>query len=116
MAKAARRSLDRRALVDQVLTDFSLFIKKRCPEAELEISLTRFEDEDGHILVFPPDDIAEADRDRLDAQLAKRSVHLLLKTGVLILAGVYEPSQRPGGQRSSRPRTVGRAVLTRKRR
>jgi hypothetical protein len=116
MGRAARRSEDRRALVDRVITEFALFIKKRCPAAELEISLTRFEDEDGHILVFPPDRLAEADRDRLDAEIAKRSVDILLKTGVLILAGVYESSQRPRGQRSTRPRAVERAPLTRKRR
>lgn len=116
MPRAARRTMDRRALVDRYVTDLTSVIKDRCPDAELEISFTRYEDEDAHILVFPPDDFKEADRDRLSAKVAERSVNILLKTGVLILAGVYEPSQRPGRRHGPRPSTARRPARARSRR
>ena len=94
MARPIPVGTNHRALVDRQVTALSLFIKERCPQAELEISLTRYEEEEAHILVFPPDTLAEADREKLDAELAERSLDILLETGLLILAGVYERDQR----------------------
>ena len=94
MARAVRQPVDRRSLADQYVTDFSLFIKKRCPEAHLEISFTRYEEEDAHIRVFPPETLSEKECERLGHEIAERSIDILLETGLLILAGVYEPQQR----------------------
>jgi hypothetical protein len=94
MAKPLPLGTDRRTLADQYVTDFSVYIKDLCPGADLEISFVRYEEEDAHIRVFPPDSLSEEERETLDAQIAERSIDILLETGLLILAGVYEPHQR----------------------
>jgi hypothetical protein len=94
-----RRVVDRRDLVDHHVTSLSLLIKERCPEAEMEISFTRYEDEDAHIWVFPPETLGEAERDRLWHEIADKSLDILLESGVLILTGVFQPDQRSEGRR-----------------
>lgn len=94
MAKSLQAIKDRRALLDRYLTETGLFIKKRCPDAKVEVSVTQHEDEDAHILVFPPDTLSEKAREKLADACADKSVSILLETGLLILIGVYEPSQR----------------------
>lgn len=89
---------DRTALLDKYVTEISLLAKEQCPDAAVEVLFTRYEDEDAHILVFLPEDTSEKDIDKLGQALTNRSVEILLDTGLLILAGVYEATQR-------RPRT-----------
>ena len=95
MAKGTPSVLERRDLLDQHLTSLSLLIKEWCPDGELDISLTRYEDEDAHVRIFPPDTTGEEERNRLADRLADRTLDILSETGLLILTGVYEPAQRP---------------------
>ncbi|MBI2875443.1 MAG: hypothetical protein HYY20_01020 [Candidatus Tectomicrobia bacterium] len=60
----------------------------------MEISSIRYECEDAHIRVFPPPSLTDQEREALDFQLAQKSIDILLETGLLILAGLYEPCQR----------------------
>lgn len=91
-------------LLDTYVTGLILLAKAQCPEAVVEVLFTRYEDEDAHIFAFLPDNASEADKDRLGEVLTKRSVEILLDTGLLILAGVYDASHRRGG--------VGRSAVT----
>jgi hypothetical protein len=86
---------DRTALLDKYVTELSLLAKEQCPEAAIEVLFTQYEDEDAHIFAFLPEGANEMDMDRLGEALTKRSVEILLDTGLLILAGVYEASQHP---------------------
>ena|SRR3989338_8909948 len=88
------REKGRRSLLDHRLTDASLFIKKRCPEAVIEVSPASYEDEDAHLLVFPPDTLSDKAREKLADACADKSLSILLETGLLILIGVYEHAQR----------------------
>jgi hypothetical protein len=45
---------DRRKLLDAKLTELALYAKEVCPGAIVEVSTTTYEDEDGHVEVFPP--------------------------------------------------------------
>ncbi len=85
---------ERIALIDRYVTELVLLIKGQCPDAVVEVLFTHYEDEDAHILVFVPQEIDGTAVDRLQAVLTERSVQILDETGVLILAGVYEASQR----------------------
>ena len=85
---------DRAALLEKYVTEISLLAKELCPEAVVEVLFTRYEDEDAHIVVFVPAGVSEMDMDTLGEALTNRSVEILLDTGLLILAGVYEASQR----------------------
>ena len=84
----------RTVFLDQSITEIVSLAKAQCPQADVEILSTRCEDEDAHVLVFLPEGIGEADIDRLGEALTNRSVEILLDTGLLILVGVYEASQR----------------------
>lgn len=93
MAKPLQSPKERRVLLDRCLTEVSLFIKKLCPTAVVEVSTTRYEDEDAHIMVFPPETLSEKAREKLADACADQSVSILLETGLLILIGVYDTAQ-----------------------
>jgi REP element-mobilizing transposase RayT len=94
---------DRRTLVDHYITEISSLAQKHCPEADIEVLAAPYEDEDAHIVVLIPQEVGENEMDRLSELLTKRSTELLLDTGLLILAGVYEASEQPKNRSSARP-------------
>jgi hypothetical protein len=94
-------STDRTALLDRYVAELIQLAKAQYPEASVEILPVPFEDEDAHILIYPPEGTSETDLDRLGDALTERSVEILLDTGLLILVGVYEASQRCPGTGSS---------------
>jgi len=55
-----------RALLDAKLTELVLYAKELCPEAVVETSTIQYEDEDGHVDVFPPPAVPEAQEERID--------------------------------------------------
>jgi len=81
---------DYRDRLDTAVTAFSLFICDLCPEARMEISFTRYEDEDAHIWVSLPADFTPEAREDLANHLAEKCLDLLLAEGFLILAGLED--------------------------
>ena len=90
-------STDHTALLDRYVTELIQLAKAQYPEASIQVLPVPFEDEDAHILVYPPEGTSDTDMDRLGDTLTERSVEILLDTGLLILIGVYEAAQRPIG-------------------
>jgi hypothetical protein len=88
---------ERTRLLDEYITEPILLVKGSCPDAIVEVLSTRYEDEDAHILVYPPESTSDTDMDRLGDVLTERSVEILLDTDLLILIGVYEAAQRRQG-------------------
>jgi hypothetical protein len=86
--------VDRRILVDQYLTEMSLYAKQLCPEAKVELLTTSYEGEDGHLRVFPPTGFADRELATLEDKLAEKSTEILLSTGLSILVGVFEPEEQ----------------------
>jgi hypothetical protein len=82
---------DYRNRLDAAVTAFSLFIRDLCPEARLEISFVRYEDEDAHIWVSLPASLTAEEREAIANRLAEKSLDILLAEGFLILAGIEEP-------------------------
>ena len=81
---------DYRDRLDAAVTAFSHFICDLCPEARMEISFTRYEDEDAHIWVSLPATFTPQAREDLANHLAEKSLDFLLAEGFLILAGLEE--------------------------
>ena len=81
---------DYRDRLDATVTAFSLFICDLCPEARMEISFTRYEDEDAHIWVSLPANFTPDAREDLANRFAEKSLDFLLAEGFLILAGLEE--------------------------
>jgi hypothetical protein len=80
----------RRMLIDKYLTELSLFAKSLCPEAKIEATTEAFEDEDGHIRVYPPAGISEKAIEEVEGKIASRCVEILIEEGVCICAAVYD--------------------------
>jgi hypothetical protein len=83
-------SSERKTLVDLYLAELSLLAKRLCPEARIEATTEAFEDEDGHVRIYPPVGLGEADIADIEGKLADRCVDILLENGVFICAAVYD--------------------------
>ncbi len=83
-----------RALLDAKLTELALYAKELCPDAVVETSTIHYEDEDGHVEVFPPPALPEAQEDRIELALAARAGEIFEKTGLYILCAVLDPTTR----------------------
>ena len=91
MAGTIQTLIDYRNKLDAAITAFSLFIHDLCQEAQLEISLARYEDEDAHIWVSLPATLTAGNREDLANRIAEKSLDILLEDGFLILAGIEDP-------------------------
>jgi hypothetical protein len=89
-SKDRRVLLDRRALLDAKLTELILYAKELCPEAMVEASTIQYDDEDGHIRVFPPPTLSEAEEERIELALSARAGEIFDATGLFILCAVFD--------------------------
>ena len=83
-------SSERKGLVDNYLTELSLLAKRLCPEARIEATTEAFEDEDGHVRVYPPAGLREEEIADIEGKLADRCVDILVEKGVFICSAVYD--------------------------
>lgn len=81
----------RRTLVGHYLTEVSLLAKALCPEARVETTTENYEDEDGHVRIYPPAGFSEGQILELEGQIAERCVDMLVDTGIFLCAAVYAP-------------------------
>jgi len=91
MADMTQISRDYRIKLDKAVTAFSLFIHALCPDAQLEVSFVRYENEDAHIWVTLPPTLSETEREDCANRMAEKSLDILLTEDLLILAGVENP-------------------------
>jgi hypothetical protein len=85
---------DRRTLLDAKLTELMLYAKELCPEAVVEASTIQYDDEDGHMRVFPPPALSEAEEECLEMALGTRAGEIFDATGLLILCAVFDTPTR----------------------
>lgn len=83
----------RRVLVDRHLTEVSLLAKQLCPEAKVETTAESYEDEDGHVRIYPPTGLTDRQIEELEGKVADRCVDILVETGVFLCSAVYEPDR-----------------------
>lgn len=83
-------SFDRRSAIDARLTELMLYAKELCPGAVVDISPLQYEDEDGHVEVFPPYALTDAEVDRLELTLASRAAEIFDLTGLYIVCAVLD--------------------------
>jgi hypothetical protein len=91
MARTVQELTTYRHRLDEAVTAFSLFIRELCPEAQLDIAFTHYEEEDAHIWVSLPLTLTAEEREELANRMAEKSIDLLLAEGLLIMVGVEEP-------------------------
>lgn len=85
---------DRRTTLDTKLLELALYAKELCPDAVVETNSIQYEDEDGHLDVFPPPTLSEAEEDRLELTLAARAGDIFDQTGLYILCAVLDATAR----------------------
>lgn len=85
---------ENRLLLDRKLTELALYAEELCPEAEIEISAVPYEDEDGHIDVFPPPGLFEAEEERIELAVAEHAAVIFEQTGLYILCAVFDATAR----------------------
>jgi len=83
-------SSERKNLADNYLTELSLLAKRLCPEARIEATTEAFEDEDGHVRIYPPAGLREEEIADIEGKLADRCVDILIEKGVFICSAVYD--------------------------
>lgn len=88
-----------RALLGDKLTELMLYAKELCPEAAVEVSATSYEDEDGHVDIFPPPGLPEDEEERIELAVAARAGEIFEETGLFILCAAFE---RPENSRERR--------------
>ncbi|MGH9426545.1 MAG: hypothetical protein ACRD2L_09615 [Terriglobia bacterium] len=90
MTRKNQTASNYRGRLDAAVTTLSFFIRDVCPEAGLEISFVRYEDEDAHIWISLPSTLTEEEREDIANRVAEKSLDLLLTEGFLIVAGIEE--------------------------
>jgi hypothetical protein len=76
--------------LDSKLTELALYAKELCPGADVDATSLQYEDEDGHVEVFPPTSLSEAEIDRLELALAARAAQVFAETDLYILCAVLD--------------------------
>ena len=89
MEDQARQKSDRK-LLDQKLTELALLALKLCPEARVEVTTKRYEDEDGRLKIFPPPGMSEVDEEKLEEALTEKCADILEETQLFILCAVFD--------------------------
>ena len=84
---------ERHSIVGKYLTEVSLLAKELCPAAKVEATTERYEDEDGHVCIYPPSGLSQGQLAKLEGTIAERCVDILVDTGVFLCAAVYEPDK-----------------------
>ena len=84
---------ERRTIVGKYLTEVSLFAKGLCPEAKVEATTESYEDEDGHVRIYPPTGLSQGQIAEIEGEIAERCVDILVETGVFLCLAVYEPDK-----------------------
>ena len=79
-------------LLDAKLTELGMYAKELCPDGAVEMSTTRYEDEDGHVTLVVPPQCSEDDEDRIELALAARAGRIFEDTGLFIVCGVLDRS------------------------
>jgi hypothetical protein len=80
-------------MVGKYLTEVSLLAKELCLEAKIEATMESYEDEDGHVRIYPPAGLSQEQVVDLEGKIAERCVDILVETGVFLCAAVYEPDK-----------------------
>ncbi len=77
-----------RQLLERTLSDLATWIQDLAPQAQVEITLEQYEDEDAHLYVHPPQAMTAEDVERFELAVGERCNEILLDTGLFIVSAV----------------------------
>jgi len=80
----------RKDLLDRKVSELTALIKELSPQARVEVSFERYEDEDAHIRVYPPSSIDSNEAAGIELKMGERCNEVLLETGLFIIGTVCD--------------------------
>ncbi|MGE0827329.1 MAG: hypothetical protein AB7G75_20920 [Candidatus Binatia bacterium] len=83
-----------RDLLKDKLAELTLYAKELCPDAIVEVSSISYEDEDGHVIIYPPPGLSEEEEERVELAVAARAGEIFEKTGLFILCAALDRPAR----------------------
>jgi hypothetical protein len=83
-----------RDLLKDKLAELALYAKELCPDAVVEVSSISYEDEDGHVIIFPPPGLPEEEEERIELAVAARAGEIFEETGLFILCAALDPTAK----------------------
>jgi hypothetical protein len=87
-ASANVTSASQRHLLERTLSQLATWIQDLAPQAQVDITLKQYEDEDAHLYVQPPQGMTAEDVERLELTVGERCNDILLDTGLFIVSAV----------------------------
>lgn len=79
-----------RDLLETKISELTTLIKELSPQARVEVSFERYEDEDAHIRVYPPTTLDSEEASRIELKLGERCNDVLMETGLFIIGAVCD--------------------------
>jgi hypothetical protein len=77
-----------RQLLESTLSTLATLITDLAPQAQVEMTLEQYEEEDAHVYVHPPRDMPAEGVERLELTIGERCNEPLLETGLFIVSAV----------------------------
>ena len=77
-----------RQLLERTLSQLATWIQDIAPQAQVDITLEQYEDEDAHLYVHLPQAMPAEDVERLELMVGERCNDILLDTGLFIVSAV----------------------------
>ncbi len=84
------RTPNRQELLETKISELTALIKELSPQARVEISFERYEDEDAHIRVYPPPSLTPEEIARIEGVMGERCNDLLLEKDLFIIGAVCD--------------------------
>ena len=75
-----------------MLTELSLLAKQFCRDARVEATTEGFEDEDGHVRIYPPAGMREKEIEEIEGKVADRCVDILVEKGIFNIIPEITPT------------------------
>jgi hypothetical protein len=75
-------------VLERTLSQLATWIQDLAPQAQVDITLEQYEDEDAHIYVHPPQGMTAEDIERLELTVGERCNDILLDTGLFIVSAM----------------------------
>jgi hypothetical protein len=89
MARTAHASKTETVL-DQKLRELTVLAQARIPDARVELSFERDEDEDAHLRISPPPDLSPDEVQKIELTRGQCCTEILVETGRFIVGAVYD--------------------------
>ena len=89
MARTAH-SKKTETVLDQKLRELTVLAQELMPNARVEMSFERYEDEDAHLRIYPPPDFSPDEVHKIELTLGECCTEILVETGLFIVGAVYD--------------------------